>query len=385
MLLAWIPACGAVAGQPALALRVEGNHLVDSRGAVLQLRGASISGLEGGMIFGGRVPWSSAGFGGRRPRFAPLAAWKLNVVRLPLNEDAWLGKRVKKTGGRSLRLDGRAYRNEVVASVADANAAGLYVIVDLHWSAPDDFSADAQNPMADQDNSLRFWQSVAETFKSNPAVLFELFNEPYVAPASEANGAFEPSELAARDANTIIRDGGSASSYFAHQDGRFDTPIRKQAYAWRITGYQALIDTIRAAGATNVLLAGGNHYSNDLTWWSQQPPSDPERQLAASLHAYAGGYPYSLKNDVDGVDAMLAPIATRYPVVITELGDEVGSDPASFAASVLSWADRHGYSVLAWCWNPWDGANTLIRDAHGNAPTAGFGRTFHDWAAMHQS
>jgi hypothetical protein len=283
-----------------------------------------------------------------------------------------------------MRLDGRAYRAEVVASVADANAAGLYVIVDLHWSAPDDLAANAQNPMADADNSPQFWQSVAETFMSNPAVLFELFNEPYIAPATESNGAFETSELAARNANSIIRDGGNASSYFAHLDGRYDAPIRKLPHVWHTAGFQALIDTIRATGAGNVILAGGNYYSNDLSWWSQQPPSDPRRQLAASLHAYAGGYPHSLKNDVAGVDAMLAPIAAQHPVVITELGDEVGSDPASFAASVLSWADRHGYSVLAWCWNPWGGANTLIRDSRTEAPTAGLGSTFHDWAVAHR-
>jgi hypothetical protein len=34
--------------------------------------------------------------------------------------------------------------------------------------------------MADTTNSLNFWTSIAETYKSYPNVLFELFNEPYM-------------------------------------------------------------------------------------------------------------------------------------------------------------------------------------------------------------
>src|ERR1019366_3779599 len=129
-------------GQPQ-ALRVQDNRLVDSRGSTLQLRGASVSGLEGGVIFGERNGiWSSSGFGDR-PDFTRLGAWKLNAVRLPLNEDSWLGQNVTDMAGRVIALDRAAYRAEVRASVAAANAAGLYVLLDLHWAAPASFAANA--------------------------------------------------------------------------------------------------------------------------------------------------------------------------------------------------------------------------------------------------
>ena len=72
----------------------------------------------------------------------------------------------------------------MINAVAAANAAGLYVILDLHFAAPNNTSTgvpycpEAQIPMADQDHAPAFWASIAATFKSNPSVIFELFNEP---------------------------------------------------------------------------------------------------------------------------------------------------------------------------------------------------------------
>jgi len=62
----------------------------------------------------------------------------------------------------------------------------------------------------------------------------------------------------------------------------------------------------------------------------------------------------------------------------------VGSNPASFAATALSWIDSHGYSVTAWTWNPWGGANTLIENTSSFTPTPGLGQTYHDWAVNHK-
>jgi hypothetical protein len=110
----------------------------------------------------------------------------------------------------------------------------------------------------------------------------------------------------------------------------------------------------------------------------QTLPVDRINQLAIALHAYPGGYPYNFNTDEASVDAMLSSIVSVHPLVISEVGDEVGTDPAEFVARVLSWADLHGYSILAWSWNPWGGSNTLIRDSTHFTPTAGLGRTYHD-------
>src|SRR5882724_9080123 len=166
----------------ALAISTLGNHFVDAHGNTLQVRGVNVSGLESGIIFsGGTNYWASSGFSGR-PDFTKIAAWKANAVRLPLNEDSWLGITVTGIPGNVISLNAAGYQAEVKATVKAANAAGLYVILDLHWSAPGTFAANTQNPFLNADNSINFWTSIAIAFQNNPAVMFEAFNEPVVCP-----------------------------------------------------------------------------------------------------------------------------------------------------------------------------------------------------------
>ena len=55
------------------------------------------------------------------------------------------------------------------------------VILDLHWSSDDS----EQSPMAltagpRVGGSIEFWESVAEKFKDNDLVFYELYNEPHL-------------------------------------------------------------------------------------------------------------------------------------------------------------------------------------------------------------
>jgi hypothetical protein len=289
--------------------------------------------------------------------------------------------------GNVITLNGPAYQAEVAATVKAANAAGLYVILHLHWSAPAGFAANVQNPMADADNSVALWTSVANAFMNNPAVIFELFNEPYFDPVSQADGAFNnvTGGFPNTTANEMIRNGGTASYYFGLSSGTWGGSEQKVSYTWSVAGYQTLINAVRSTGATNVILCGGDRYSDDLTWWGQDPPSDPVGQLAAAIHLYAGGYPYNFASGSAAVDTMLAANVANYPVVVTEFGDEVGSSTAAtYTQKMTAWLDEHGYSVTAWTWNPWNqSSNVLIQNASSYTPSVGFGQTYHDWAVNH--
>src|ERR1017187_3632312 len=210
-------ASGAPSGAHArarLGIRVQGNRLVDADGSPVQLRGANVSGLENTAIQGwakkpdgGYDNWADPKLG-PEPDWSKLAAWKMNVVRLPLNDASWLGYSCTAKDGSTRNADsGGNYRATVKQSVANAITAGLYVILDLHWSAPQRVCPEGQAPMADKDNSIPFWISVANTFKDNPAVMFELFNEPfgqnaYPVPAVDWQ---------------ILRDGGTFPT-FVHQN-----------------------------------------------------------------------------------------------------------------------------------------------------------------------
>jgi endoglucanase len=348
----------APASPPVLAVAVRGNHLVDAAGNTLQLHGASISGLENTAIQGwasnpdGYNNWGDAGLGAE-PDWSLLAAWHMNVVRLPLNETSWLGFTCTNpsTGAKQNPDPGGNYRATVQKSVTDAVAAGLYVILDLHWSAPGKYCATGQAPMADQENSLEFWSSIANTFKHNPAVMFELFNEPfglnrYPIPTSDW---------------TVLLEGGLYFS-FVHQNSSSGA-LEATSLVWQATGMQAMLDAVRATGATNVVLIGTMGWNGDLRQWAIFAPEDPIGQIAAAWHVYPWGKDASKPawSGMGNQYAAAANITTQVPIVITESGLGYGLEQ-----NLLPWADRtRSVSYLLWSWNPWGKPWDLIKDASG--------------------
>ena len=122
-------------------MKVLGNHLVDGNNNYLQLRGANMSGLEFVAVQGMTV----SNWGGTLPNWSLFGGtWKGNAVRIPLNAASWLGLTTYTANAQNAASWGSAvnadpqgnYKATVIAAVAAAQAAGMYVILDLHWSAP---------------------------------------------------------------------------------------------------------------------------------------------------------------------------------------------------------------------------------------------------------
>ena len=329
-------------------LRVYNGHLVDSTGNPVQLRGVNVSGLEFVAIQG----WDPSdpfggGPGGDASTFVPaIKTWQANAIRLPLNEASWLGTTTIDTSGSVHVSDpGGNYRATVAATIAAANAAGMYVIVDLHWAAPGISAPMLQTQMADADNSIAFWTSFADTYKNNPAVVFELYNEPYLYGVTSTSDQWKALMTGATLSyfpatgntgiyqNVFIVSLGSASGTFVAGEtvtsgaasavvnhwepasGRLfiqaasggplltASPFTKGAQitggtsnatgtianpsvGWSLAGMQQMINAIRGTGATNVILVGGVSYNNDLSGWSANKPNDPLGQMGATWHPY---------------------------------------------------------------------------------------------------
>ena len=104
-----------------------------------------------------------------------MKAWKINTVRVPLNEHCWLG-----INGVKSQYGGQAYQDAVGKYVRRLLNHGMYVILDLHWTL-DGWTklAKAQQPMPNMDHSVTMWESVSEYFSNDMNVIFDLFNEPY--------------------------------------------------------------------------------------------------------------------------------------------------------------------------------------------------------------
>lgn len=199
----------------------------------------------------------------------------------------------------------------MVAYVERLHAAGLYVILDLHWNAPGNHRALAQQWIADADNSPAFWSSVARTFHDDRAVLFDLYIEPHdISWRCWRNGCRTPG-------------------------------------AWQAAGMQELVQAVRSTGAKQPLLLGGLNWANDLSGWLQWRPEDPAGRLVASIHVY--------ETNACGAEAcwnsVIGRVAKQVPVVTGEIGQ--GRCAHDFIDRYMSWADAHGVSYLAWRWNVW--------------------------------
>jgi hypothetical protein len=375
---------------PPLAIHVSGNGLTDASGQTVQLRGVNVSGLEGVAIQGWDPsnPWGGV-TGTPTPNWTTIRGWGANAVRLPLNEASWLGltcideggygvhyvngvKTPNAAGSSVLADPGGNYRATVAASVANATAAGLYVIVDLHLAAPAATCPTMQNAMADADHSIAFWSSVAGAFKAYPNVIFELFNEPFLDQVTLTNNTPWPDLL----------NGGTLGSYRA-QSPSSPWYVTINA-AWQTAGMQQMLDAVRATGATNVVLTSTLAYTSTMGGWLQYHPKDSlsPSQIGAAWHAYPAGSSYPAQVDCIGglpacsaqtMAAAQAIMAAGYPVVITEFGDPAGGSGAPLSSKLLPFADTNGISYLAWAWDIWPGTEFyLITDAAGT-PTGGFG------------
>src|SRR5688572_22386233 len=112
----------------AKALRVQGNRIVDAGGATFRMLGVNRAGSEymcsppttGQYVFDGSTGPSTIN---------GMKAWHINTVRLPLNESCWLGL----TGSL---VPAQMYRDELTDYMFRLHLAGIYVVLDLHWSAP---------------------------------------------------------------------------------------------------------------------------------------------------------------------------------------------------------------------------------------------------------
>jgi len=288
---------------------VVGNTIFDAKGAPHRFHGLDRPSLE----------WSTAGDHLSQADYALMAAWKANVVRIALNQDYWL---------QGSPAYASTYAATVDQQIQWAEAAGLDVVLDLHWSDKGDYSTKpAQQRMADA-HSLTFWQELAARYKGDGRVLFELYNEPHDVPWS------------------VWLNGGPSGDGFT------------------VTGMQQLYDAVRGAGAENLVVCGGLQFAYDLSAVAQAPVQGHNVVYAT--------HPYNQPNkQPSNWDAGFGNLTSLYPVIATEFGD-TGSCAADYYSALIAYADAHGMSWTGWAWYP-SGCSfpSLVSDWNGTPTAAG--------------
>ena len=314
-------------------LHTAGHALLDDHGQFVRLKGVNTAGLE----------FTTDGQGHMLQTLnVAIHDWHANVIRLPVTQDHWFGY------GPGQSDHGQKYR-QLVHSLVDFCASNqCYVILDLHWSDCGQWGRDiGQHSMPDT-NSVAFWRAAAREFANQPAVIFDLYNEPH-------------------DVSwQVWRHGGTIT----------DRPNNHQQMApprtFEAVGMQTLLDTVRATGATNLAIIGGLDWAYDLSGILQAGPlTDPTG--AGLLYA---NHCYDNKNQ--SVDTWLHNMelaSARLPIIISEFGGHTVPSKVvpqdNWLARVMLAIDSHQWSWTAWDMHPSAGP-TLIQD-WSYTPTPKFG------------
>jgi hypothetical protein len=323
--------------------KVVGNGLVNATtGAPLRLLGVDDTGTEDACVMGVGFSWGPID----ASEASVIASWHANAVRVPLNEDCWLG-----INGVPAKLSGANYQSAIKAWVTAINQAGLVAILDLHWSAPGTNLANQEWPMPD-DHSSTFWSQVAAAYASSPSVIFDVFNEPSL------GGARPTSSQWACWLN------GCSVQY---------TPTGgKQSLTYTAVGMQALVSAVRQAGASQPIMVGGLNWAGDpcgtsdaggnggVCMWLADAPKDPAHQLVVSFHTYD----WTAENTSSKWSASVLPVAASVPIVTGEVGESDAT--ANYVDQYMSWADQHGISYLAWAWQATSASTSTSASANNS-------------------
>ncbi len=314
-----LPASAQAAG-----LHVQGNRLLDGAGQPVVLHGVNRSGTEYACIQG----WGLFDGPNDAASVRAMASWHVNFVRVPLNEDCWLGiNGVKRAYG------GADYRRAIVDYVNLLHRYGMYVELSLIWAAPGRQRATTQPVAPDADHAPAVWRGLARAFRRDPDVILAPWGE---------------TEVSAR----CFLHGGRCGPY-------------------RVAGMQQAVNVMRAAGYRGVISVPGIDYANDLSAWLSHEPRDPRHQLVAEAHVYG-------KNVCDTVACLnrtMAPVAAHVPLIFGEVGEtyDASSCGHSYMQTFLDWADAHNVGYAAWVWDTWGSCLSLISSYNGT-PANDYGR-----------
>jgi endoglucanase len=314
--LAW-----AYSSQWPLPLKVDGNRILNSSNQPVLLRGVNTPSLE----------WTNNGEGHiLKSVTVAIRDWHVNIIRLPLSQDRWFGKGPEQQDG------GASYRALVRQIVDLCSTQGCYIMLDLQWS---DCGVWGQHiglhGMPDR-NSLAFWKDCAATYKNHPAVIFDLYNEPHDVPWQ------------------VWLNGGTITE-------KANSRRRTPEITYEAVGLQQLLDTIRATGAKNVVVAGPLDWSYDFSGILQgiQLYDRDGNGVIYANHVY--------NNKGDSVETWIARMekaAARVPVIVSEFGGSGGPRRRSFGfrrqtnpngddwlLHVMQALQDHHWSWIAWCFH----------------------------------
>ena len=301
----------AVTGAPVLVLplSVQGNRIVDASGATVILRGAQRDGTEGGPGSSG-IPVTSTELGWIG--FQKPGSWHATVVRIPLGSAQWTGACPK------LASTPAAYKASIDAEVKALTDQGIVALIDLHTSTAGCTSI-ARHAMPDAPITQQFWSDVADRYRDNLLVAFELYNEPhYITDALWLNGT---SGATMQDCD--LNPPWSPSPVVRSQQQVLIAQCQSTAPKYQAAGMQDLYDLVTARAPNHLVVVNGTGYASSP---SSRPVHASAPNLVQAVHPYTCPTPGAACDVTTKAHANLEvlngwlSVSSTMPVLVTEMG-----------------------------------------------------------------
>lgn len=288
-------------------LRTSGNRIINSvTGEPVLLRGLNRSGLEysdpdeQGFLSGASIS--------RAEIYAMTQQWRANIIRLPFNQD-WV---LRGRAGRS----GEEYLQALDQVISWASRFGAYTLLDLQWLDAERVYGGNRNfvaPLPDM-QSLELWSTLARRYKDEPALLYDLFNEPH--------------DRLPDDPYPLNKPDGT--TYPAGQ-------MRVTMNEWQPWA-RALTQAIRSENPDALIFIGGTNWAYDL----RGMPIDDLDNVVYSTHIYP--------NKGEDWDSVFGDLSQSVPVFAGELGGTEAPGELNYVRRLLDYLERKQIGWAAWSW-----------------------------------
>ena len=336
--------------------------------------------------------------------YAPMVPWHINSVTIGIDQDCWLG-----INGVQAQYSGQNYINWIKAQVTSMESYGMYPVIAFFvgepgTDTPNWYSTGNGNaPMPDNDHVPLVWEEIANTFKSDPNVIFRAYEEPWPEFYGNVNTAWKC--WSAGDVQYGTGSDSTLPTGWESSPGTQPAPTSVSSTqncdplntdgngtSYSAVGFQSLVNVIRGTGAQNVIQLPGIAFANALTCTNTGNPNtcgflqpgirvtDPlgttDPSLGQQIMADTDNYPDlgQFVNSVTSVQDTYGPVEQIMPIDMGEAGEEGNSPSFPLIQQFIDQYDTWGQSYYLSQWESW--AN-LISNYNGT-PASGFGTWAYD-------
>jgi endoglucanase len=256
-----------------------------------------------------------------------VGTWNARIIRLPFNQDFVINGRAGHSSDEYL-----AAIDTVIRWAAEQ---GAYTLLDLQWLDADrifgtngDMSFNRVPPLPDG-QSIRVWATLADRYRGEPAVLFDLFNEPHSPLPDDPNESF-----------ALAPDGTPIPLRLPHVGLREWRPWAKR-----------LMTAVREQHPHALVFVSGIHWAYDLRGMPLLGlDAKPLPNIVYSTHVYPWSHthPLSIGTWETEWDRAFGHLAARVPIFAGEWGGT--ADDVEWGERLVQYFETHGMGWCAWSW-----------------------------------